>query len=133
MSPSFAESLAKWGPDVHRQPPTRAEAIEYCRKLAATHYENFTVVSRLLPKELRDHFCTIYSFCRWADDLADETSDPEQSERLLDWWASQVSDCYALDHVRLLYHPVFVALKETIAQFEIPAQPFHDLISAFRQ
>jgi squalene synthase HpnC len=90
-------------------------------------------VSRLLPKELRDHFCTIYSFCRWADDLADEMGDPEQSKRLLDWWENQLTDCYASGRASPLCHPVFIALEETIAQFEIPAQPFHDLVSAFRQ
>ena len=37
-----------------------------------THYENFTVGSRLMPKALRPHVYTIYGFCRTVDDLGDE-------------------------------------------------------------
>ena len=30
-------------------------------------------------------------------------------------------------------HPVFIALRETIREFDIPRQPFADLLTAFRQ
>jgi squalene synthase HpnC len=97
--------------------------------LANRHYENFTVASRLLPRELRQHFCNVYAYCRWADDLADETEQGEQSLALLDWWEMQLRDCYQ----GKARHPVFVALGETIEQFAIPADPFSDLLVAFRQ
>ncbi|MBV8810033.1 MAG: squalene/phytoene synthase family protein, partial [Acidobacteriaceae bacterium] len=51
---------------------SRKEALEYTRWLATHHYENFHVVSALLPKKLHQHFYNVYSFCRWADDLGDE-------------------------------------------------------------
>ena len=55
---------------------SREEALEYTRWLATHHYENFQVVSFLLPKELHQDFYNVYAFCRWADDLGDEIEDP---------------------------------------------------------
>ena len=54
---------------------TEAEALAYTRWLATHHYENFHVVSFLLPKRLHQDFYNVYSFCRWADDLGDEIGD----------------------------------------------------------
>ena len=87
------------------------------------------MAGRLLPRQLRQHFCNVYAYCRWADDLADEIADPKRSLALLDWWESQLHDCYA----GRWHHPVFVALAETAGKFEIPPQPFVDLLVAFRQ
>ncbi len=105
------------------------EARRYCRDLAASHYENFSVASWLLPSHLRQHFANVYAYCRWADDLADETGDPVLSLELLAWWEQQLDDCFEGKP----QHAVFVALAETIEEFAIPKQPFLDLLSAFRQ
>ena len=105
------------------------ESQSYCRRLARTHYENFPLASWLLPRRLHQHFYNIYAFCRWADDLADEVDESERSLQLLLWWRSQLGDCY---HGKT-NHPVFVALKTTIDEFEIPPAPFEDLITAFEQ
>ena len=45
------------------------EALGYTRWIATSHYENFHVVSFLLPKRLHQDFYNVYAFCRWADDL----------------------------------------------------------------
>jgi squalene synthase HpnC len=105
------------------------EAADYCRHLAQRHYENFTVASWLLPRRLHPHFYSIYAYCRWADDLADETGDPQQSLELLDWWQDELERCYA----GAAEHPVFVALGPTIREFDIPRAPFLQLLAAFRQ
>ncbi len=52
-----------------------AEAQRYTRWLATHHYENFNVVSWLLPRRLHQHFYNVYSYCRWSDDLGDEVSE----------------------------------------------------------
>ncbi len=109
--------------------PSLAESRAYCAQLARRHYENFTVASWLLPRTLRPHFYHIYAYCRTADDLADETGDPARSLRLLDDWQQQLLDCYAGQPRQA----VFVALRETITEFDIPEQPFLDLLTAFRQ
>jgi len=105
------------------------QATAYTQRLAKGHYENFTVVSWLLPRRLRDHFRHVYAFCRWADDLGDEVGNPDRSVELLRWWRSEIDACYADDP----RHPVFVALHRTIRQFDIPRKPFDDLVSAFIQ
>ena len=53
------------------------------RSLAHSHYENFSVVSVLLPRHLKQDFCNVYAFCRVADDLGDEIGDPTRSLALL--------------------------------------------------
>lgn len=104
-------------------------ARQYCRRLATQHYENFTVVSWFLPGELRPHFYNVYAYCRWADDLADETGDQALSLNLLDWWDEELQACYRGEP----RHPVFVALADTIRTFDIPIAPFQNLLTAFRQ
>ena len=107
----------------------RSEAEDYTRWLATHHYENFHVVSFLLPKRLHQDFYNVYSFCRWADDLGDEIPDKDEALRLLDWWTTLLDAMYAGE----AWHPVFVALKDTAQRYEIPKQPFSDLIRAFVQ
>jgi len=109
--------------------PTVSEAHSYTRWLATHHYENFHVVSWLLPKRLHQDFYNIYSYCRWADDLGDEMSDTAESLRLLAWWRDELHAMYG----GRATHPVFVALKDTVARYAIPQQPFDDLIVAFVQ
>jgi len=126
----FASQLQRYGPQ--REGLDRAtpeEARQYCAQLARTHYENFTVGSCLLRKPLKQHFFNVYAYCRWADDLADEIQRPERAEELLNWWQIQLSDCYR----GLSWHPVFVALQETIDEFDIPIDPFRNLLIAFRR
>jgi len=129
ISTTFAADLAAYGPQHCANAASPAEGLAYCRRLAETHYENFHVASRLLPRALRPHFYAIYAYCRWADDLADEVDDAGQSLELLDWWEQQLRECYA----GRATHPVFVALRPTIAEFAIPIEPFADLLVAFRQ
>lgn len=108
---------------------TRAEALQYTRWLATHHYENFHVVSALLPKHLHQDFYNVYSFCRWADDLGDEIDDPSESLRLLAWWREELQGMYRGETA----HPVFIALEETVARHRIPMEPFDRLIRAFEQ
>lgn len=108
---------------------TPAESAQYTRWLATHHYENFHVVSFLLPKELHQDFYNVYSYCRWADDLGDEIGDTAESLRLLEWWSGELDLMYAGE----ARHPVFVALRGTAEKCGIPKQPFADLIRAFIQ
>jgi squalene synthase HpnC len=111
------------------RPPTKAEAQEYCRRLARTHYENFSVATWFLPQRLRQPFFNVYAYCRISDDLGDEVGDPKTSLHLLDEWESELDACYAGEP----RHPVFVALAQTVRDFAIPKDPFSNLLKAFRQ
>jgi squalene synthase HpnC len=105
------------------------EGRAYTRWLATNHYENFHVVSFLLPKRLHQDFYNVYAYCRWADDLADEIGDAAESLRLLEWWRGELARMYA----GRATHPVFAALAPTVERYGIPEQPFNDLIDAFVQ
>jgi len=109
--------------------PTLAEAREYCSRLARSHYENFSVATWFLPQRLRQHFYNVYAYCRISDDLGDEVGNAAASLELLDQWESELDSCYD-GHPK---HPVFVALAETVRQFDIPKHEFSDLLTAFRQ
>ena len=118
--------------DFIKAPPrewSAQEALDYTRWLATHHYENFQVVSFLLPKRLHQDFYNVYSFCRWADDLGDEIGDTSESLRLLAWWRAELHRMYEGS----ASHPVFIALKDTAAKHQLTREPFDDLITAFER
>jgi squalene synthase HpnC len=109
--------------------PSLEESRAYCRRLARTHYENFSVATWFLPKKLRQDFFNVYAYCRISDDLGDEVGDPAAALALLDEWQTELDACYEGNP----RHPVFVALAETVRTFNIPKHEFSDLLIAFRQ
>jgi squalene synthase HpnC len=120
-----AEFIARHG--VNGRSWETSESLAYTRWLTHAHYENFPVVSLLLPRRLHQDFHNVYSFCRWADDLGDEIGEPQRSLELLAWWRGELDRMYA----GKASHPVYVALSETIRRHSIPPKPFEDLIQAF--
>ncbi len=121
LPPMVAEALA----------PAKSveEAEAFCARLARQHYENFSVVSVLLPANLKQDFCNVYAFCRTADDLGDEIHDADVAITHLENLAEQTRKCFAGQ----IENTLFVALSGTIKRHEIPIQPFLDLIDAFEQ
>lgn len=109
------------------------EAYAACQKLAASHYENFPVASRLLPSHLRPHVAAIYAFARTADDFADEPArEPDERLRLLDDWRKRLHEpgSGTLDPGS---GAIFLALHDTIQRFDLPVQLLDDLLDAFAQ
>ncbi len=127
-SAKFLADFSKWGPGRPTTPCDLATAQAYCQSLARTHYENFTVVSCLLPRNLRQDFQNFYAYCRWSDDLADEL-DSTLSLPALQWWHQQLRLCYSGRPA----HPVMIALQQTIERHQIPIEPLEDLLCAFKQ
>jgi squalene synthase HpnC len=143
--------------------PSLQEAQQYCARLAHSHYENFSVVTWFLPKHLHQHFYNVYAYCRISDDLGDEVGDAKQSLVLLNEWEAELNATYMSVAPQWLKpeivagsngtpegvplqdpealarntvaprHPVFIALRETVREFDVPRQPFADLLTAFRQ
>jgi len=123
--------------------PARAAALRAayaeCEQLASSHYENFPVASRLVPRAMRPHVAAVYAFARTADDFADEGSRPvEERLRLLDDWQSRLHACVRTSAVRVSGGEsgddrIFLALGETIRACNLPVSLFDDLLSAFRQ
>ena len=112
---------------------TVESSYEYCERLARSHYENFPVGSLLVPARLRKHFYSIYAFARTADDFADEGYGEDHTEQerleLLGEWREMLRHCVSGEPS----HPVFVALRQTRDQFDLPVVLFEDLLSAFAQ
>lgn len=118
--------LERFGPGSSATLPP-AEARAMCRRLTLGRYENFSVLTRLVPADRRDDFAAIYAFCRWADDLADEAGSRERALELLGWWRGELDACWS----GAPRHPVFVALAGSIEARNLPRAAFEHLIDAF--
>ena len=120
-----------------------AQAYAACASLARTHYENFPVASRVLPRRMRPHVAAVYAFARVADDFADEGDrSPGERHRLLDQWLAYLhasvggsgsprQDRYGPRPTE--HEALFLALGHTIRVCQLPVSLFEDLLSAFRQ
>lgn len=130
--------------------PALDAAYAHCQSLAASHYENFPVASRLVPAAIRPHVAAVYAFARTADDFADENGySTRERLRLLDDWLERLHAAVgAADrgdvpptggpHVSPAQVPpaadaIFLALGHTIRERRLPAYLFEALLSAFRQ
>jgi len=109
------------------------EAREFCRRLAAGHYENFPVGSVIIDRNLRPDYFSVYAFSRTADDIADELTHLDKTELIS-----------VLDNYRdLLYNedfdssesgnPIFIALRHTTRKHEIPGATLEKLLTAFKR
>jgi squalene synthase HpnC len=101
-------------------------ADAYCRELVR-HYENFTVASRASPASLRRDLMRVYAYCRYTDDLGDESGDRAVATRRLRRWRDEVRESFVYSERT---HPVLVALADTAGRFNLEEQPFVDLIDA---
>ena len=121
---------------------TLEQAYARCQQVAAAHYENFPVASRLLPARMRPHVAAVYAFARAADDFADEGDVP--SDRRLAWideWRTlrqqgpdAAHEATAVGRVPAEdVRSTFVAVHDTIAQCRLDPGLFDDLLSAFAQ
>ena len=106
------------------------ESERVCRRLARRHYENFLVASILLPRRIRQPFYNIYTFCRTADDIADESANQEAAIGGLDEIERSLEATF---NGRPPPTGMYPALGSTIATFRLQKKPFLDLLSAFRQ
>jgi phytoene synthase len=108
---------------------TLRAAFAHCEGLARSHYENFPVASRILPRNVRPHVAAIYAFARTADDYADEARFEGGRLERIDAWEARLDAALA----GRADHPVFVALSDTVRRFDIPDRLLRDLLDAFRQ
>lgn len=127
---AFLHPIAFLDDSASQQPWDLAGSLAYTRWLATGHYENFHVVSLLLPRHLHQDFYNVYAYCRWSDDLSDEAGNPARSLKLLAWWRQELENLYAGAEPT---HPVFVALRETVRRRDLPMEPFSKLLDAFVQ
>jgi phytoene synthase len=119
---------------------TVAEAYDYCRAIAHKFGANFSVGFRFLPKKKSDAVYAAYAFCRWADDIADEEGEANESPAAnrpgtaaplvrLEAWQNELERCYAGNAT----HPITIALHDALQSFAIPKSAFIALIDGCRQ
>jgi len=128
--------------DLPQSPPSVEDSEALCKRLALSHYENFTVVSRLVPRRMRQPLYNLYAYCRTVDDIGDEApgdrvlltvddiGDEAPGDRvlLLDRFEGELAAAYE----GRPHHPVLVALQGTIERFGMPHDLFQRLITANR-
>lgn len=102
------------------------KAIDFTK----SHYENFPVVSFLIPKDLRKHVAIVYQFARQADDIADEGSyDSEERLDRLKVYKSELNDAFHCSPSS----DFWLALSNTIISKNLESQNFYNLLIAFAQ
>ena len=77
-----------------------------------------------MPRAMRPSMHAIYAYARIADDFADEEHDRRNS--------TNGSTSLTWPMPGTPRHPVFVALADTVRRYDIPREPFADLLTAFR-
>ena len=109
---------------------TLQNAYTECLLMAQSHYENFPVASRLLPKHLRMPIAVIYAFARRADDFADEgeLTDEERINALTDFG----DKLNLIEQGKEVDDFTFIALADVIKKHQLPISLFHDLLTAFK-
>jgi len=111
-------------------------AYATCEAMARSHYENFPVASRLLPRAMRPHVAAVYAFARVADDVADEGAmPPRERQAYLAQWQDRLHRAAANGDNGAATRDdlIFLALGHSIRTLDLPVSLFDDLLSAFGQ
>jgi phytoene synthase len=85
---------------------------------------NFFVAFRALPPEGRRAIKAVYGFCRQADDAVDSAATASEARRALQGVAEQLDNAFA--HGK--HGPELGELRWAIERFDLPREPFNDLI-----
>lgn len=119
--------LENLNPELYRKDLTLEDAYDLCRDISVGHYENFTVVSRLMPAEKRKYIYALYAYSRYTDDLGDELE--EGNLEALDLWEEELMKIFRGEEPD---NAILLALKDTVKSHSLTADPFRKLIEANR-
>lgn len=98
---------------------------ETAKQIAKQSKSSFYYAFSLLPTIKRDAMNTVYAFCRKTDDIVDEGSEPKELKfEKLHKWRLELDKSLTGESE----YPLFNKLVESIRQFNIPLEPFFDLI-----
>jgi phytoene synthase len=103
-----------------------AEAYRFCDRLAQKRARNFYPAFRFLPQKRRLALSAFYAFCTLSDDISDDADRLPPADRLrrLEQWKLSLERCFSGRYDS----PVFLALADSIREFDLPSQPFYDLL-----
>ena len=129
MAQTITEEFMERGEAMAAAGCSLEEADAFCRELTAGHYENFPVLSKLLPEPQRGDLCALYAFARLADDFADEARHGGERKTMLDLWRGRLGEAASGDHP----HPTFKALGNVMKRCDIEPGVLSPLLDAFEQ
>ncbi len=112
------------------------EAFTHCEKITKRHYENFPVASFLIPKDKRKYVYAVYSFARYADDIADSSILSSEEKLIRLNFLEQELDRRLNGQLENLHEETkytFLALYKTLKDLNIPSEEFRNLLKAFKQ
>jgi phytoene synthase len=100
--------------------------MDTARQIAKESKSSFYYAFSLLEKPKREAMNTVYAFCRKTDDIVDEGSESYdlKYERLRKWRIELEKALYGTSD-----YPLFNKLNQIIRQFNIPIEPFFELIA----
>lgn len=98
-------------------------ALKICEETIQTHSKTFYRAFSMLPKKKRQAVWAVYSFCRRADDIVDESPSPK--EELASF--QEAFNRFLQGEVDR-DDPMWVALEYTFQQFRMDESPFRDLL-----
>ena len=98
---------------------------DIAKEIAKKSRSSFYYAFNLLPAEQRDAMNTVYAFCRQTDDIVDEGSvaDELKYEKLRKWRIELDKSLNGHSD-----YPLINKLSRTIQKFNIPLEPFFDLL-----
>ncbi len=98
---------------------------QQAKQIAKKSNSSFYYAFNLLPAKQRDAMTTVYAFCRETDDIVDENdfSDEVKYENLRKWRVELEKGLKGKSTL-----PLLNSLSNIIDQFNIPLDPFFDLI-----
>ena len=100
-----------------------------CAEALRRSGSSFAGPIRLLPAAKRRGTTAIYAFCRRADDLVDDATDPAAARAALDAFAATVAA--ALDG-RPVDDPVVRGLADTVRRFAVPREAIEEILAGVR-
>ena len=104
-------------------------ALDYCHQKAAESHSSFLSGFRFLSVEKRNAITVLYAFCRELDDVVDGCTDPNVAQITLNWWRSDLEKVF---NNEMPEHPVYQALKDIRANFDLPKNEFEALIDGMQ-
>ena len=108
---------------------TLAADHEACAEVLSRSGSSFALPIRLLPHAKRRGTTALYAFCRRADDIVDDATDPATARQLL---AAFEADLTAALAGGKSADPVIRAVGDTVRRFAVPIQYLYDILDGVR-
>jgi phytoene synthase len=107
--------------------PRLDPAFEACRRLNARHGRTYYLATLLLPAWKRPYVHALYGFARHVDEIVDDLgstlTDEQKSEELDAWGVTALRDSP---------HPIALALRRTLARWDIPTAHVEAFLASMR-